>query len=175
MGCLALPFAKSLMMTVTRVEALTKIEFKDICEPPVLDKTDLKGLPFLKGEIPVDIIKGGRNAETFSPFCLIPTSPPKFLYDRVYIIILSKVICRVQIMFSSLVLFNRCSLETLNKPFFPWVPYILTCAIRPLRATKDIILTENTIISYLVERNYGICGCMGELCPDAWYFYDDCF
>jgi hypothetical protein len=55
----------------------------------------------------------------------------------------------------------------LNKPCFPWLPYILTCAIMPLKSKKDIIITEMTIISYVNQRNYGICGCQGELCPNT--------
>jgi hypothetical protein len=53
----ALPFAKSIMMTKSRVDSLVSINHKEICEPPVLDKTDIKGLPLLEGEVPIDIIK----------------------------------------------------------------------------------------------------------------------
>ena len=78
-GRKALPFAKSLMMTVSRADAQTKIEYKDICDSPVLDKTDMQGLPLLKNEIPIDVIQGGRHAENYNPFCLIPTTPPQYL------------------------------------------------------------------------------------------------
>ena len=54
----ALPFAKSIMMTKSRVDSLVSINHKEICQqPPILDQTDMRGLPLLEGEVLIDIIK----------------------------------------------------------------------------------------------------------------------
>jgi len=74
-GWKALPFAKSLMMTVSRLEAQVDIEHGDIA-PPVFDTTDLKGLPLMSNETPFDIIRG---KSVYFPCCLIKSTPPTYL------------------------------------------------------------------------------------------------
>jgi hypothetical protein len=137
-GQKAIPFMKTLHLSVAREIEYTSLN-SNIAKSPQLDATDLKFLPLMPGETPIDIIKG---KDTWTPFCLVPSSDGYSTY-------------------------LLCSRETLGPFLFPCVPYLGTLCIRPLKNRRDIVLTGKSLLYFSSERNYGIFGCFGALCPDT--------
>lgn len=144
-----LEFAKSLQMASRRKQnnAFTKdstIRDKFIINSNdgALDYADTKILPLLEGEKTIDLIFGGKEWQGFCNCCgLLPFNlcdKSKFAGD------LSKPL--------QLLYFFCC---------FPGIPYLFSCALRPFRNMKDIILTNHTVFQYIRVKNYGICGCCG--------------
>ena len=69
---------------------------------------------------------------------------------------------------------NCCSYETCNDEcccvgqrftpfFFPCIPYIFTCALRPFQYETTLIITNMSIIRLATHGNYGLCGCLRYL------------
>jgi hypothetical protein len=143
----ALAFAKCLMMATSRETSTTKLDLENGQMPPQMDSTDYKALPLLIGEVPLETIEGDNN---YLPCCI---GPPQFVINMCCFGLFRPFYC--------------CSKECIGKPCFPWLPYILTLCIRPFFGRHDTIITEKSVITYVNERNYGICGCCGELCPDT--------
>ena len=140
-------FAKSLMMATSRVESYLSSDLESGRMRPELDGTDYKAIPLLRDETPLETISGD---DRYLPCCI---GPPQLCIDLLCCGRLSQVYC--------------CSKECIGKPCFPWLPYILSLCIRPLYGKQDVIITDKSVIAYVNERNYGIFGCFGELCPDA--------
>ena len=152
----ALPFAKCLMMAISRESSTTKLDLENGPKPQQFDGTDFRALPLLNGEVPLETIKGDDG---YLPCCY---GPPECCINM----------CCYELFgpFYWCGLFRPfycCSAKCIGKPCFPWLPYILTLCIRPFYGRHDIIITEKSVITYMNERNYGICGCCGELCPDT--------
>ena len=143
----AIPFAKSLMMATSRERSTLSLDLESGHMPPSFDLTDYKALPLLVGEKPVATVEGDTD---YLPCCL---GPPQFIINALCCGCFKPFYC--------------CSAECIGKPCFPWLPYMLSLCLRPFIGRHDTIITEKTVITYVNERNYGIFGCCGELCPNA--------
>jgi hypothetical protein len=108
-----------------------------------LDASDLKFIPLLSGESILDMI---RSKPVFQPFC-------KYIRDNG-----DQYICCKE---------NKCGKSFFSFLYFPVIPFILSCALRPFVSYSDIIVTKNTVFHYTRVKNNGLCGYFGPLVENA--------
>lgn len=86
----------------------------------------------------LDVIKG---LPVFQPFCFLPYCEFK------------EGLCDCEVRTSSAL----CSKKVIG-PFFPFVPWILSCLLRPFKKYDHIFFSDTTLIYYSTLGNFGICG-----------------
>lgn len=174
-GRSALPFALALQMSVKRKSCairndMSKVrgDFKEEDFPSV--KFHL--VPYLTGEHTINVIKGNKSWEPFGQgFWALSCE-----YLRRYFSCsqLNTLLCYGMngtdgCCWNDRVV-NCCSFETCNDEcccvgqrytpfFFPCIPYLATCALRPFQQEVNLIITNMSIIRVATHGNYGLCGC----------------
>lgn len=144
----ALSFAKAFMNATSRHEysiALDPEKFNNLKGvQKALTEEDRVILPLIPGDTIVDVFIGQKD---FQKFCSTAYYPLRLLKHFV------QISCCLTLPDAPM-----CSKENCSYPFFPWVIYLGTCALRPFRKTDDLVVTENSIISLQKSGNSGLCG-----------------
>lgn len=159
-------FAQAMQMSTVRHEA--RIEFPGDKKAMGSEKsTDWALLPLMGGtETVLDWLKGEQVWEDFGR--TTKDGPVNWLRS------MCSLCCCGQLCVCKPVdnLCSRASLDQTTFPccgwdgqatplcFFPCLPYMLTCAMRPFQTRKDIIITDMTIMRFARTQNFGFCGCL---------------
>ena len=174
-GRASLPFALAMQMSVQRKSSairsdMSKVsgDFKEEDFPSV--KFHL--VPYLSGEFNVNVLKGNHSFEPFGQGiwanccqCLRRATNGSYVHLLTLGLTGTNGCC-----WNDKVT-NCCSYETCNDEcccvgqrktpcFFPCIPYILTCALRPFQYETTLIITNMSIIRLATHGNYGLCGCL---------------
>lgn len=156
----ALPFARAMHMTTSRESASKFVSWEDMPEAPgskVADK-HLSLLPMLPDEnIHAKLTNPAQYAMAdFKPCC----------GGRGITNCYNNYLC-----FCSNPVQKICSQEAIGC-CFPWLPYFLTCGLRPFIQNRELYVTDTAIINFIPVRNYGLCGfrAYSELqCPVGYF------
>lgn len=130
----ATEFVKALQMSTERADSNVQIE-RTTTSKNEINQKEMSVLPLLPSETFLGYVKG-PNA--FLPFCS----------DR------CSLFCANSCVYPPVK--NACSRDTLGC-CFPWMPYLCSCGLRPFLSTNDIMVTNNSIISYTRIGNKGFC------------------
>lgn len=112
-----------------------------------LNESDFKFIPLLPGETILDMI---RSKPVFQSFC-------GYTRDNG-----DKILCCEE---------DKCGKSFLSFCYFPFLPFLFTCSLRPFISYADIIVTKNTVFHYNRIKNNGLCGCFGPLVENAEPFW----
>jgi len=136
----ALPFARSLHLTQSRVDAKIS-NWEDA--GAAFDDVHLQILPVLPDERIRARIKNSAefSLADFQPCCNTCCLLQLWNFPRH--------ICCGPVPYI-------CSKESICC-CFPWLPYILTCALRPFIRSQEVIITDSAVIQFIPIRNYGFC------------------
>ena len=148
-GVGAINFAKALTMTPIR-EKLMKTPVLPWSEDIIgdkLDDTELKYFPMMRGERVRASLKSSSHytIADFAPYC----------HEKNLLQCYNK--CCRQCLLSQPPVLNICSKESCGC-CFPWLPYVVTCCLRPFIQEEFMVVTDTAVFSYSSKRNYGLCG-----------------
>jgi len=142
----ALPFARAMHMTASRESASKFVAWEDMPEAPgsAVKDRHLSLLPMIPGEkIHAKLTNSAQySMADFKPCC--GGQRVVQCYNQ-YICCCTTPVQKI------------CSPEGLGC-CFPWLPYFLTCGLRPFIQDRELYVTDTAIINFIPVRNYGLFG-----------------
>lgn len=162
-GRCALPFVHSLMMSVRRKEGVmssslsSSTELKDTDK--VLGSIRASLIPFITDEKVIDIIRGSTDN--------VYEDCGRGIFARACNTLRCMVGCgcccctkKVENCWSIESCNDECccSGQRFTPFFFPCLPYVLSCGLRPFLLRSTVIVTNSSILRIASVSNYGLCG-----------------
>jgi len=142
----SLPFAQAMHMTTSRERASKFVAWDDMPEAPGTKVTDrsLALLPMLPDEkIHAKLTNPAQyHLADFKPCC-----------GGRRVVCCFNTYCNC----SATPVQKVCSHEAIGC-CFPWLPYFLTCGLRPFIQNRELYVTDTAIVNFVPVRNYGLCG-----------------
>jgi hypothetical protein len=135
-GIESLNFAKALNCATTR-GGIPNINWTTLATGPALEESNLKLIPLLNKESIHAVFRSKHewSRNDFQDCCSAADTP----------------ILRVCNVTESL-----CNEE--RTPCWPWLPYCLTCALRPYIKYERILVSDTSVMQFTVAENFGCCG-----------------
>lgn len=164
-GRSSFPFALAMQMSVKRKTSAVKTDLSKVAGDFSVEQFPLLPwdlIPKMSGESIVNVIKGNHYWEPYgigiwAKLCIcmrksvngsLLTGGPGCCWNKPVEQMCSKDSCNKDCC---------CAGQEYTPFFFPCIPYIVTCALRPFQSETTIVISNMSIFRVATKGNYGLC------------------